>query len=42
MKENLTIIDGTSLIYSACYNKAQTESPYNDDFSLFREALEKW
>lgn len=40
MNKNLTIIDGTSLIYSACYNKANDPNINNDDFSFYKQALE--
>jgi len=38
IKPNLTIIDGSSLIYSACYNVSIKEQ--NDDFSLYKETLD--
>lgn len=37
-KPNLTIIDGSSLIYSACYNTSVKED-LTDDFSKYKEAL---
>ena len=37
-KENLTIIDGSSLIYSACHNVSNKEN--TDDFSQYKQTLE--
>jgi 5'-3' exonuclease len=38
-KGKITLIDGTSLIYSACYNSSIKEDA-TDDFSTYKEALE--